>query len=1288
MSGQEANSMTTIENQSSTGDCVQSTVNLTHKLSISSSSTSSPKNGPLPQGFTYPYHMSPSTIPGILHFNNFGAIDWSITGLIAYGCQNRIIIVDKSMSFCQSMKFIICQLYNSSLNSIFLSILALHRHKHVVCCVKWSPMVEDTHLASVDNSGVIIVWNVVESIPLTVILSTNETKVVNFFHWIYLDKHIDKKANFGTLQFFEERKKQSEANLMTYKANNNQKTTFLLAFYQQSNCLVLYDAERGEAVVKWQIDYQISHIAFNPFFTFNRSCDSSVPTFLFAFKSNPNDEKLYFGLSNISENDFYSDDSQKEPKKLNLPFTCYVLQSSHLDSSNKLMKAPRYDLITKLEASKIPQHLINVTDGLHGASISSTSFHESLVQIEFHKAVRNQIFIVFSRDIYLVDLMIETIIYVIPLERNCSKIVKIFPCSHRNSFYAFHETGNVSFRLYQKKVIYDRSNLNSNIFDEIEKRSNEENVENNGSSFLNVGYINLCQSEPIRLTKQNKIYGYSVMPFEETRVAFLLSSGRIMIKSLICQKIIHSDPDSVSMGQIVNKNPLVSCLNDLIKPQEYQLGAFLVCESPTEPKTTESISYKILVSNFISGLNSFPTVIRMCPPLTLQNIKKHRPLLAIGDSLGLIQIWLLRENSPVLCREFSIHSYPIAGIEWASLSSFISFSYPTINSPSHTNVSNSAFSALSIVTGSGSSSGRVTNELVFVDIVTGKLSPFRTNRIQDSSPIETIRISHLKQYLIILFKQDDPFEIWDVKSLTLLRVMSKDKDSLKDMTNISAVEWSPLYNKKQTSRNSDSDNSQTSTINPIKENFIVTNRNLFHFSIEGNLVREMSCIPPDSDSGHVTVTSIAWKSDQVLLGDASGTLNLWHLKRKISATEPTFRGYIRKIRFGPGRGNMKCLILYADFGVDIWDINDFKVCSQLKYPRDMNFKIIDVDWASCDLPILCTAEGFIFITDTKLKTYSSSITMKELDNLHLNQLFSNKEKYLQDESMYTNILESNLCFLNIESKRALFKHSAFNLPKIDLKTLNETDLSSKNHSETMVDIKKYLEMQILRSKLFCNVNDVDFWSILNCILNGEELDSRLDLYIDSKHYRYIQQEKLLVLENNRKTYSHACHAYRLNLHLKNFQRAVQILLETESFLHYSQEKLKNVFYVDALKACLIASLQCETNELNRNGLSGNNNLSIKVSNDANSDLGSSELEIIVGQEENSDCSTNKTATKDAVAPVVKLVATSLIANGNILEGVELLNFISKTLDSCRYLQSADRWLDSIWLAKVYNFYIF
>ena len=171
----------------------------------------------------------------------------------------------------------------SSFNVLFTN-LALHRHKHVVCHLRWSPVTAtNSHLASVDISGVIIVWNVLESSPLTVILASNETKVVNFFNWICLDQNINGSCNDNSLNLIEKstpdnndgQKSKVQQDSVAYKSNLP-KSSFLLAFYQHTNSFVLYDAELGEPVVKWLVEHQVSHVAFNPFFTFNRSCDFSV----------------------------------------------------------------------------------------------------------------------------------------------------------------------------------------------------------------------------------------------------------------------------------------------------------------------------------------------------------------------------------------------------------------------------------------------------------------------------------------------------------------------------------------------------------------------------------------------------------------------------------------------------------------------------------------------------------------------------------------------------------------------------------------------------------------------------------------------------------------------------------------------------------------------------------------------------------------------------------------------------------------------------------------------------
>jgi hypothetical protein len=53
----------------------------------------------------------------------------------------------------------------------------------------------------------------------------------------------------------------------------------------------------------------------------------------------------------------------------------------------------------------------------------------------------------------------------------------------------------------------------------------------------------------------------------------------------------------------------------------------------------------------------------------------------------------------------------------------------------------------------------------------------------------------------------------------------------------------------------------------------------------------------------------------------------------------------------------------------------------------------------------------------------------------------------------------------------------------------------------------------------------------------------------------------------------------------------------------------------------------------------------------------------------------------AAQSTIKLVATNLIANGSVWEGVQLLCLIGKGLDACRYLISYGLWEAAVWLAK-------
>lgn len=54
-------------------------------------------------------------------------------------------------------------------------------------------------------------------------------------------------------------------------------------------------------------------------------------------------------------------------------------------------------------------------------------------------------------------------------------------------------------------------------------------------------------------------------------------------------------------------------------------------------------------------------------------------------------------------------------------------------------------------------------------------------------------------------------------------------------------------------------------------------------------------------------------------GDNEGNINVWDVKTRKSRNIATNRGVIKKMRFAPGKGNFKLLVLSPDY-VSIWDV--------------------------------------------------------------------------------------------------------------------------------------------------------------------------------------------------------------------------------------------------------------------------------------------------------------------------------------------------------------------------------
>ncbi|KAG1655446.1 WD repeat-containing protein 11 [Nymphon striatum] len=1065
-----------------------------------------------------PYKISPRTLTGGLGPNNKNAIDWGWQSLVAYGCFNIVVVADANT---------------------LQNVQTLEKHRAHITKIKWSRenYYHDLHkpymmkLASADATGHIVIWDVNMSVHSAVFSDGN--KPVLDMEWLH---------------------------------NQDSCQDLLLALHQPYS-LILWNAMTGTKVWKKNYTENLISFSFDPF-------ESNNIAFL------ANDCILF--INDFSPNKVPSSNGRK-----------FFISSSSGSNSTSMTNLTSIDRDNSFEESKskgrsLRSHLSKILVGVDVKPKSEDKFTlNECLQLAFHNACRYHLLLVYAREVLILDLEIHQTVGIITVDKNGSPFNQVMSCCQRDILYCLHENGGVSVRVRKKANYYDFQSPDLHQAPDTISLSSTD-------TYVEVGYDLRSQSDSMRTTKHSKIMGFAVCPISEKKIVLVTNDGRIILLSLevfqnIKQNSMLSPLHSPNLDSFVNfKFPTNKDVHSSVLPLENVqphprlclADEIAPCLYANQSKSGKSVLFKLLISGLIPSLSFPPLIIKMCPPLTTKNLKVYRPLLAIGNSMGTIQIVNL--STGVIEREFSVHIGPVryannvianrvkVGIEWAGLSSIISYSFP--------NVANQ--------------SGNVRNEVIWTDILTGRPKIIRTEK-SDESPIEMLKVSCLKQYFIITFKEQ-AFELWDLKNMSVLRTMPK------RFPNISALEWSPVHNvkslKKKISKSDETDKDvfkenrdalknipdssrsvSSSEHNPfLKEQFVFTDTDgqLYHFSVEGSVIKDGTKLPPDGNMK--SVTSIAWKGDQIVLGDVDGNLNLWDLSGKVSRSVPTHRGWIKKIKFAPGRGVMRLLVLYSD-GIDVWDARDVELIDKIKTPKELA-RIHDSDWAGSDKLILVTADGCIRITAVNSHVCSSPI-----------------HEYSFEEHFFVPHMLQPKMSLNIRS--ILFHHPW------TLTSYNLQDHSKHSPSHDSCD------------------DSVDQNQLLKDLFWDQPLDLYYDILCDPSTYLKCQLDRLALHDNKRSTYEQTSKCVKDLLLLGQTDRAVQLLLETDS-------ENKN-YYTDCLRACLAATV----------------------------------------------CSSETSQS------TIKLVATHLISNNFIREGVELLCLIKKSSDACRYLQSSGKWNYAIWLAK-------
>ncbi|KAL5022239.1 hypothetical protein ScPMuIL_001394 [Solemya velum] len=1143
--------------------------------------------------------LAPKTINGILHAQNKKACDWGWQKLLAYGCHNFVVVLDPTL---------------------VQVVQVLGKHSSNVVKVKWarenyqhdlgSPY--NLRLASGDANGVIIIWDVVQGQSRVEFSDGN--KAIQDMEW-----------------------------LSSQDASHD-----LLVVLHQPYSLILWNADTGTKLWKKTYTETLLTFAFDPFDISNvaflgQDCIVFIDDFSITKIPSSNGKKFYIS-SPSNQGNLGEVDSALDFQVLLDLFCPFGFRFFHVLCSVNMFRQSQSsfqfiadDVIPPVANRFFRQ--VNLVDAL-----SQIVSFLTIVKINVHRMFKS-----------------------LPVELIFNALINVIPLRQRDVLLCLHENGSITTRVRRKtNIVTTPASEGSGAFDDSPPQLS-----------LDVAYDLHCQSDPMRLTRHAKVFVMSCCPVTEKSVALIMSDSRVIFWELMTldvqgktqgsrSPLYTPGTSSHSFSYVDNRvhdipmgvHPPLMSLRDMIGQSQ------ILDQGNDTVQKGHSVVLKFILMGLLNGIASPLTVIRMCPPLTTKNWTHYEPLLASGTSSGSIQI--LNIASGQVEKEYSLHTSSVRGIEWCGLKSLISFSYPNPGV-----------------------SGMVKNELQLLNIVAGKSTLIRINRDVES-PIELLKVSHLRQYFILAFK-DKPFELWDLKTLTILR------ETGKNLPRPVALEWSPSHSLKTLKRrlfqqhhdtedgdlvssgpNSTEDSTITSTSMSVslsetgnsdlkpqtkatgKEHFVYTDSDgtLYHFVVEGNGFTDATKIPPESGMG--TITWIAWKNDNIAFGDVDGQLCLWDLRSKVSRTTSTHRGWIRKIRFAPGRGNFRFMILYND-GIDVWDVIDGKPeqISSLKCPKDLS-RIVDVEWAGSDRPVIATADGSVHIL-----------------NLMLNKFVSPMEEWeLRDEIFCPHILPAKGSLL----MKMLLQDQLWSPEyKISIDSMSEDEKSLENaingHLKLLEnDVTAYLPMCefgtaercLLVSRIFGDESDLHFWTVALHYLRAEKrkdtkgmhqdnlfpststnkvtndlvllennavfeesqkvyidnpLERCYDILCDSSSFQKYQLDRVSLHDSKRATYDHTKKCAENYIMLGQTDRAVQLLLETEPD--------NDSYHIDCLRACLVASIR----------------------------------------------------SSGASQSTIKLVATNLIANGKLSEGVQLLCLIEKSLDACRYLQTYGAWDQAVWLAK-------
>ncbi|GMT28128.1 hypothetical protein PFISCL1PPCAC_19425 [Pristionchus fissidentatus] len=420
-------------------------------------------------------------------------------------------------------------------------------------------------------------------------------------------------------------------------------------------------------------------------------------------------------------------------------------------------------------------------------------------------------------------------------------------------------------------------------------------VHANGSISLRVGRVSKegeCSSSVVASIEggregggQRRPLAAVLCPSTDAAVAVLHANGKMSIWQLENKSISGLPYRSYSIDDIVG-------FSDSL-------------ETTVEPPT------RLRMTSQLSSISSGATLMRVRPLSTeMEDPWSGMQLAAIGTQHGKILVCDL--FTARILKEIHAQNSPIKSLEWAGPHSLLSAGY------------NHALSSTNLVR----------NDLFITDIRTGTSRRIRPEK--DESPLTLMRLSHYNCYMALSF-QSDPLEIWDLKSLRLLRKMSKTCPIIVDMS------WSSKHHGVR----------QTETISVYRENLVVldSENRLYHVVVKGLHVRDGKEVNTQWRGGGWQLRCMSWKEDLLALGDADGRVVLWNLGRRRSTEARNSKSPCLRMAFSRVAQDFTLIVLHPR-EVLVWDAE--KMSLQHSVSLEAHKSVIDVELCGLTLFAICS----------------------------------------------------------------------------------------------------------------------------------------------------------------------------------------------------------------------------------------------------------------------------------------------------------------------------------------------